>query len=255
MIILNEREWAESAVRDITLGKNKIETLKLVALLYLDSGKSRQEAREMLGEFVLSCDPYASLVKMSSHMDIAMNYAIKHDFFSMDAINISADEMSVIRSIKVGKQAERLAFTLLCLAKYWNAKLGSDSGWVNTKDTEIMSLANIRTSIKRQDRIYKQLKDLGLITLSKKVDCTNVKVNFCTDSEDVVMSVTDCRNLGNQYLMYIGEPYFVCAECGAVTKANNAGVGRRQKYCHDCAAVVKARKSVESAIRKKNSIT
>jgi hypothetical protein len=97
--------------------------------------------------------------------------------------------------------------------------------------------------------MYNYLKEDGLITLSKRVDCTNVRVDFSSEIGDIAISITDFRNLGNQYLMYIGEPFFVCAECGAVTKMNNPGVGRNQKYCADCAMAVKAAQSIQSAKR------
>ena len=64
-----------------------------------------------------------------------------------------------------------------------------------------MRMANINTSIKRQSLMYYNLNAAGLIQFSKKVDNTNVKVCFMAPG-DVVMSITDFRNLGYQYLKY-----------------------------------------------------
>lgn len=251
MIILNERKWAEDAVENKNLHGCTFMTSKLVARLYLNLGQDKPSAVESVRKFIESCDTILSSVKVSDIAEAAVCAAYKHDFVEIDSIPVSATEMQTIRQIPFGRQAERLAFTLLCLAKYWNAYYNNDSSWVNNKDTEIMSIANIKTSSARQSKLYRNLNEAGLISFSKRVDCTNVKVNFCDKNDDSVMEVTDFRNLGNQYLMYIGEPFFVCEECGMVTKANNAGVGRKQKYCKDCAMAVKNAQSMKSAMRKK----
>lgn len=253
MVILNERDFAENAIANRCLGKNRFDTLKLIARMYVDEGHSKDEVRCMLEKFVLVCDPHTSIIKLGKVIDYAVQYALKHELVIIDSIGITEPEINAIAEMCIGRQEERLAFTLLCLAKYWNARYNSDSSWVNNKDSEIMAIANIKTSSTRQSKLYRDLCNAGLISFSKRVDCTNVKVNFCDYESEPVLNITDFRNLGNQYLMYIGEPYFVCAECGLVTKLDNAGTGRKQKYCHDCAMVVKARQSADSAA--KNRIT
>ena len=60
-----------------------------------------------------------------------------------------------------------------------------------------------------------------------------------------MLRITDFRNLGNQYMMYLGESYFQCVECGLVVRR----ITNNQKYCDDCAASVYVRKSVESALK------
>lgn len=242
-IVLNETEWAKNAIETHQLGKAPYETIRRVARYYMDSGMQKSQIVSAIEEFVLSCDSNASLTKMDGMIRSAITSAVKHEAVDIGVIRVTDAEMSAIKSITTGRQAERLAFVLLCLSKYWNAYNGSDTYWVNSKDSEIMQMANIKTSIKRQCKLYKDLKDAGLISFSWKVDCTNVKVNFANDDSDTILSIDDLRNLGNQYLMYVGEPYFVCAECGLVTKKNGASTGRKQKYCVDCAMSVKARKS------------
>ena len=249
MIILNERKWAEDALAGKTFNGDMFGSMKLVSCLFADRGMTKSETRDAVVDYILACSPRSSIVKMDDSINAAVGYGHNHKLLEVDAINVYDEEIKIIRGISHGKQTERLAFTLLCLSKYWNIKLDSDKSWVNTKTTGIMRLANIRTSVKRQGDMYNYLKEDGLITLSKRVDCTNVRVDFSSEIGDIAISITDFRNLGNQYLMYIGEPFFVCAECGAVTKMNNPGIGRNQKYCADCAMAVKAAQSIQSAKR------
>ena len=173
MIVLNEHEWAEEMITSRSLGKKPYETFSRVARYYLDNNYSKKDTRNMLDSFLLQCEPTASLPKWSDTIDRAVSRALKYDAIRIDKIEISSVEMDKIQCLK-GRQLQRVAFTLLCLAKYWNAVNPHCDGWVNNKDSEIMRLANVNTSIKRQSQMYHTLYELGMIQLSKKIDNTSV---------------------------------------------------------------------------------
>lgn len=251
-IVLNENEWAKRQIENRDLGRKPSETLRRVARYYLDSKFSKAETRRKLDTFLIQCDPTASLPKWSDALDYALNRALKYDAIDIDGVTVTDRELERIEQLD-GRQVRRLAFTLLCLAKYWNEVTGSSSGWVNSRDNEIMAMANINTSIKRQSNMYWLLRENGMVEFSKKVDNTNVKVCFITDGEPVI-EVTDFRNLGYQYMMYCGEPYFECANCGLTTKYANIENRGRQKYCNECAAKIKLKQSVESVMRQRDFI-
>lgn len=250
-IVLREHEWAESMVKSKTLGKKPLETLSRVARYYLDNGYGKKEARNMLDSFLLQCEPTSSLPKWSNALDYALNKAAKYEAIYIDYIKITKPEMEKIDALD-GKQIKRLAFTLLCLSKYWKLVIPSGDYWVNNKDNEIMSMANINTSIKRQGMMYWSLKEAGMIQFSRKVDNTNVRVCFAEDG-DAVMNITDFRNLGYQYLKYHGEPYIECQNCGITTKVNDPVRGRKQKYCKPCAVQVATQQRVNSVMRQRRS--
>ena len=239
MIVMNEREWAERMIADRSLGQKPFETLYRVARYYLDSDIPKQEVRKKLDTFLLQCDPTSSLPKWSDVLDNAVTIAGKRRAVSLQYVEVTKPEMERIDSLK-GRQIRRLAFTLLCLAKYWDAVIPGGCGWVNNKDSEIMRMANINTSIRRQSALYHSLFELGMIRFSKKIDNTNVCVMFMEQGE-TAMCVTDFRNLGYQYLMAHGEPYFVCKNCGIVTKYTNPHEKWKQEYCTACAAEMELR--------------
>ena len=245
-IILNEREWAEDMIASRSLGKKPAETMRRVARYYLDDGVPKREVRKLMDKFLLQCDPTASLPRWADSLDYALSRAEKYESIHIDGIDITRPEMERIDALD-GKQIRRLAFTLLCLAKYWNAVTHKPDGWVNTKDSEIMSLANINTSIKRQSLMYYNLNKVKMIQFSKKVDNTNVRVLFCKSGE-VVMHITDFRNLGYQYMMYHGGPYFVCENCGITTKIESPNKGRKQRYCKCCAYELAIQRRVNQAM-------
>lgn len=251
-IVLNEHEWAHEHILSRTLGDKPFETLSRVAKYYMDEGSSKQKARKQLDEFMLQCEPAVSLPKWADTLDNAVSRAMKYDAIKIDSIGITKQEMNIIDSLN-GKQIRRLAFTLLCLAKYWDIINPSGNHWVNNKDSDIMRMANINTSIKRQSLMYHSLNEIGMVQFSKKVDNTNVRVCFITPGE-IVMNISDFRNLGYQYLRYHGEPYFECQNCGITTKINNPVHGTKQKYCKDCAIEVAMKQKVNSVMRQRGKI-
>ena len=252
MIVLNEIDWARDALQSNSLGSKPYETLCRVAKYYVHDGYTKQKIRKKLEDFLLRCDPKASIPKWSNTIDYAIKYAMKHPAVEIDGVQITNNEIKKISALS-GKQIRRLAFTLLCLAKYYDIVNPNGDHWVNSEDNEIMRMANISTSIRRQSEMFHQLWKLGLIQFAKKVDNTNVRVLFVDDSDDVAMTITDFRNLGYQYLMYQGDPFFVCENCGIVTKIKNPDVGRKQKYCPSCAKEIQLQQIMNSVMRKRKS--
>ncbi len=247
---MHENDWARDMILRRDLGKNTFETTTRVARYYLESGFSKTEVRKLLDVFAIQCDPEISLALYSDMLDNALKRALKRPSVNIDSITITALEMKDIRELEQ-RQAKRLAFTLLCLAKYLDAVNPNNDHWVNVKDSEIMKMANISTSIKRQSSMYNYLCSLDLIQFSKQVDNLNVRVRFIQEEDRPVLQVTDLRNLGYQYLKYIGEDgYFVCESCGITEKDKTVGGrGRRRKYCPECAAKIRMKKNVNAVMR------
>lgn len=251
-IVLNEYDWSERALKDKALGKKPYETLSRVAKYYTYKNYTRKEVRRLLDEFLLQCEPTASLVTWSDTLDNAAKYATKYPLIMIEEIIITKPEMEKIDALP-GKQLRRLAFSLLCIAKYLYAVSPNTSYWVGTPDNEIMKMANINTSIKRQSSMFGQLKDAGMIRFSKQIDNLSVQVLFVEDGETAVR-ITDFRNLGYQYMKYHGEPYFECAHCGLTDKIKSATQRRPQKYCAQCAVEIRTRQNVNSVMRLRNNM-
>ena len=250
MIILKENEWAAEMIKSHTLGKKPAETLRRVARYYLDNGYGVSETRRKLDEFMLRCDSDVSLPLWSDLLDRSVRAACHTKAADIEYIGITRSEMTKIESVQ-SRPAQRLAFTLLCLSKYFMSVYPACDHWVSTPNNEIMKMADVSTSLKRQSQLYRILRDADMIKFSKKVGNTNVQVTFCDEDEsDIVLKVSDFRNLGYRYLMYHGEPYFECANCGIITKIRNPKNSRGQKYCRDCAVEVATKQKVNYAMRK-----
>ena len=122
-----------------------------------------------------------------------------------------------------------------------------------------MALANVNTSIKRQCLLYGMLKDAGLLRFSKRIDNTNVRVCFVSDDcSPTVLSISDFRNLGYQYMKYKyrkhrHNPYFECENCGITVKYSDPDKGRKQKFCKACASEIAVQQRVNYIMRRKNT--
>lgn len=252
---LDETKLAMKSIESPSLGKSPYDTLRRIARYYIDDGQPRDSVRKSVEEYVLKCDKDASLVKWDKTISAAIQYASKHEAVNISSIPITTSELDAIDSLTTGSQSQRLAFTLLCLAKYWNKRNGVESFWVNSKDSDIMQMANIKTSIRRQSKLYHDLREHGMISFSHKIDCNHVRVDFADTNSAVKLEIKDMRSLGNQYLMYTGQPYFVCAECGIVEKQQQRihESGRKHKYCVECAAKVAASQKLAYARKMRKS--
>ena len=249
-IVLNEREWAESALAARSLGKRPVETLSRIARYYYQcEGYSKKDIRGKLEDFLIQCDPDVVLMRWENTINRVVKSSGKYKIIEIDGFDITQNEMNTIQSIQ-GRQPQRIAFVLLCAAKYWNAAQPSNNNWVNLQDKEIMSLANVNTSSQRQNMIFHDLKNRGLIRFGRRVDSLNIQVQFMDESGEVALHVDDLRNLGNQYMLYCGEPYFRCANCGLTLKRRS----NSNRYCPDCASEMYIRKTVESVMRNRAAV-
>lgn len=244
-IVLNEKEWAEIALANRQMGRKPIETLSRIARYYYQSeGYNKAAVQDKLEDFLLRCDPGVTLVKWSDTLDRIVKSADKYPLIELEGVSITQAELDTVCALE-GKQQQRLAFTLLSIAKYWDAAQPKNNGWVNTPDKEVMKMANINTSVHRQSLMLHRMREAGLLQFSKRVDNLNIRVRFIAPDSPVALQVSDFRNLGNQYLLHNGEPYFRCAQCGLVIRRKS----NAHRYCSDCAAEMYVKKSVESVVR------
>lgn len=252
-IVLNENEWAEEKIKSNDLGDNTYETLCRVAKYYISNGCSKEYTEQILSRFLVQCDSSVVLVRWSDAIQNAIKYAVKYPPVSIDSIKITKGEMDFIDDID-SAQARRLAFALLCIVKYFDAVKETNNHWVSTKDSLVMSMANIKTSMKRQCALFRQLNEIGFLEFAKKVDNTSVRICFLDEDRDdneVVFEVTDFRNLGYQYLMYKGESFYRCENCGLVTKKDIKKTSNRLKFCKECALKIAVRQRVNSVMKQR----
>lgn len=249
-IVLDERASAEYAIENLSLGQKPIATLGRLARYYYQEGYGKGEIGGLLEDFLMKCDPTVNIVKWQAAIDRQVRVADKYQLIDIQGVPITKSELDRIASISGQRSSQaillkRLMFTMLCLAKYWNAVNESNNNWVNVKDREVFSLANIAVTTKRQSLMLNDLWTMGLIGFSRMVDNININVKIVDDKSPQVLFISDFRNLGNQYRMYLGEKYVQCQCCGLTIRRES----NSQRYCPECAIEVNRRKTFENCRR------
>lgn len=184
-------------------------------------------------------------VKWSATIDRQVNKSDKYPLIKIDNIPITKNEIDTIQSIK-NIRLERLAFVILCFAKFSNLRSENNNDWVNREIKEIFKLARLPVVISKQCLMLNDLKKLGLIEYSKKVDNVNINVQYIDNDSEILLRLTDFRELGYEYMLFKGEKYIRCGECGILIKQKN----NRVKYCKGCGIETKKEKD---RIRMENS--
>lgn len=228
MIILNEKKYIEDILKGDRSVDNMYYTLGLLARYYYQQDKDNTPAKlyPLLVEFLKSkkeneFEWQNSLDRLIKKRDVPL--------VDVKFVPIAKTELSIIKEIK-NRRLEKLAFTLLCVTKLNNAIRPNNNNWVNRDVKEIFKLANVRDGVTQQYLSIADLKDLGLLKYSKKVDNINLCVTFIDNESGVELKVDDFRDLGFQYLAYLGEDYINCECCKRPVKRT----GNKIKYCLEC---------------------
>ena len=120
---------------------------------------------------------------------------------------------------------------MLCLAKFNNLRNPNNNGWVNTDTKEIYDLARYSCSRDNRDINIGKLRQKGLVELPKRNDNLNCRITFINDEDEEELFVSDFRELGYEYLNYLGEKFIRCSECDTLTRI---GKTNRKIYCTKC---------------------
>lgn len=234
-IIINEKRYAETCIQNGTVGESSWQTAQILAKYYYwFLGYRRKKIEKELTAFISAYDPQygRNRQRWEENIEKLAANAGNCRLFEQDYISITESELKKIRDSGLSKQHQQVLFTYLCLAKLGNMRNDKNNGWVNYKTKDVFRLAHVSLSELNQDIMLNDFYVRKLVAFPKKNDNLSVRVVFCEDKGEVVMTVSDFRDLGYYYLMQIGENIVQCAECGTYMRGNKA---KTKKYCRNCA--------------------
>ena len=231
-VVLNEVKQAEHIIEKGEVGNKPTSTLFLLGKYYrVKENLDKEHTFNKLNEFMENnYKNYNSALWEDIIEDISKK-ANKYKLREIDSIGITQQELDEISEIGNLKY-QKLLFTMLCYAKLYNLISENNNGWINADIKEIFKVA--RVSVKHRNDKFLYLNDLertGLISFSSKNDNLNIKVNFVDMGGESVLDVDDFRELGYEYLKYIGKGKFArCLECKQIIRKTN----NRILYCKKC---------------------
>lgn len=239
-IVLNEVKQAEHIIEKGEVGNKPTSTLFLLGKYYrVKENLDKEHTFNKLNEFMKNnYKNYNSALWEDIIEDISKK-ANKYSLREIDSIGITQQELDEISEINNLKY-QKLLFTMLCYAKLYNLISENNNGWINADIKEIFRVA--RVSVKHRNDKFLYLNDLertGLISFSSKNDNLNIRVNFVDRNRKEVFSINDFRELGYEYLNYIGDGKFIRCECCKRLVRKKSNKDFSTKYCAECAKYVK----------------
>lgn len=162
--------------------------------------------------------------------------AKKSTFFKIEPLRIRKQDIKRIQRIG-DETAEKLLFTSLCLAKYYNALNPKNNNYVNTRIHHVASLANIATTKKEYISIFSLLRQRNWITAAVRCSSTNYRVTDSLMKDGGDIEITDMTDLGNQYMALTGRGFY-CNKCGKFERYPKTQTANRTRktylYCREC---------------------
>lgn len=235
-VVLNEVKEAERILKIGEVGNKPTSTLFLLGKYYRQKNNlDKTQTSKALDSFMRDNYKNYNPALWENIVEDISKKANKYPLREIDSIGITQgelDEISKLENIKYKK----LVFTMLCFAKLYNTISENNNGWVNIGIPEIFRIARVTVKYKKDKFLYlNDIERSGLISFSSKNDNLNLKINFVSDDLDKdVMSISDFRELGYEYLNYIGEGKFIrCSECGRLVRKKSK-FDSSTKYCNEC---------------------
>lgn len=169
----------------------------------------------------------------------------------VERICITQSELDFISSIDDIK-LEKIAFVVLCLAKYHNEVCDTDDNCIYFKLNEIKNMSRINMNKVDFEYFYNNLYQIGALKETNHPTSTIQIVNFVsTDANDPV--VIDLQEVDYLELAYVylswkndGKGYGRCQRCGRLMRQ---GKTKPRKYCEECAKLSEKEKTRERVRR------
>lgn len=244
-IVLNEVKQAEEIINTGDIGSKPSATLFLLAKYcrrYLNY--SSKDTIKYLDKFMSKYYIDYNSVLWENIIENISKSANKYPIREINKIGITQSELNYIKLLDNIKY-EKLIFTLLCYTKLHNLANESNNNWSNCKIPELFKISKVNVKYKndkmfmlndiKNKLLFDVIDDKGnkikipLISFSKKNDNKNIKLNFIDTSNKYVLSISDFRELGYEYLLYQGDNYSRCEICNVLFKQNK---NNTYKYCN-----------------------
>ena len=231
-VVLNEKKQAEYIIKKGEVGNKPTSTLFLLAKYYRQKENlNKEQTFNKLNEFMENNYKNYNSATWEDIIEDISKKANKYPLREIDHIEITKSEIDTIRNV-CNIKYEKLVFTMLCYAKLYNKISDKNNGWVNTDIKELFRAARVSVRYRNDKFLYlNDLETAGLISFSNKNDNLNLRVTFVDNNSDTVLKIDDFRELGYEYLNYIGDGKFKRCEC---CKRLVRKLSKNMKYCNEC---------------------
>ena len=149
----------------------------------------------------------------------------------IDKVVITKAEVELINTYD-DKKVQNVMFIMLVYAKITNQLNNNESYWLNQSLTNIMKEAKVTDKTRKTD-IFHSLYKEGAISTGNRIDRVSIKVNYAYEDSEEAIVITDFDGCIHYWLMYKGERWKRCEQCGKWIKLKGVK-DNRKKYCNNC---------------------
>ena len=167
----------------------------------------------------------------------------------IDNIVITKEECCRIKEIE-NKKIQKVMFIMLVYSKATNKLNSNDSYWFNQSITNIMKESKITNKDEKTSILY-YLNSNGYITDNARIDRIGFRVNYAYEESESEIVITDFDECIHYWLMYLGEKWKRCVECGKWIKCNK---NNNNTMCKECKQNKKLIQTLECKKRQKSKI-
>lgn len=247
-IIMDEQKYLDKVKENGNFGKDIGYAVLISARIYRAEGCDNGEIKNRLLNDIQEYEPLLNTVRCKNYISYALKNVDKRKLVKIDEILITKSEMESVMNITSDENAfrvkslRRLAFALLCFAKFEMLLKGRYEPWINYDLKYIYKSAKLLGRSQSQNNLYlHKLYEMGLVQFAFRKHGVGVKVDFVDRSEEpeIALRVKDISCTGDYFLRYLGRKYIECAVCGKPVPKTTGNL----LYCKDCAVIVDKEKA------------
>jgi len=233
-IILNEKALLNKSLNDGYIDKKPSITIKLLVKHFFKIGQNKEQVIDSIDNFMSKYHKKYNFMDWKDTIKRIIYQVSKLEeieFVDINNIIIYKNELDVIKDIN-NLRLEKLAFVLLVYSKIYNKINKNKTNWVNSSLKDIYSDTKMTISKKDQTLMINKLSDMGLLEVSRIVDCTNIKVLFTKKEGEIAIGICDFRDFVLEYLDWKGFKIGICENsiCRRLIMVKN----NHQKFCPIC---------------------
>lgn len=252
--VFDEMQMAKNMISKHNINENNVyDYIKMLAKYnyYVNNMSDQDNYADVVAYIKRHWDMFEEQT-YEKNIENSIKYAKKRSFKAIDDIAIYRSELDFIQSIG-DIRLEKIAFVLLCVAKYDHYYSDSPDYWVNRSISSTFKLARVHVTAKEQPKLFRELYLTGAFVTSNRVGDVNQRLLFVSDGIDdeivLALNENDYKELAYLYLFYKNgfDGYIYCGKCGHLTKKRS----NNQKYCKKCSEINK--KELDDARYQKNS--
>lgn len=238
MKVKNEVLLLKKALENGEISEKTSDTIIALCKYYFSQKMNKRQVKDNIMNFMVKNYINFNAINWSITLDKWINSIQKtknYELIHLDSVEISKSELENIKKL-ADEKLEHVLFVMLVHAKIWNALKPENDNWVNSTTNSIFKDADLssRKILQKEKMIAKIIfSDLKLVTITKRVNNTNLRIEFIESDpkeEDTEISISNFESFIDEYKLWRNKGSIIkCKKCSVLIKKDG-----KTQYCPAC---------------------